>query len=53
MARVGIEQDLDSPSALITALDLLEDEGISVHKKAKEKYDVLSNLANGVKHDGD
>lgn len=47
MARVGLHEELDSPAALITALDVLAADGISVSDKAKEKYAVLSRLVGG------
>lgn len=48
MARVGIDQDLDSPTSLMMAIDVLDAEGISIHEKAKEKWAVLSRLSGQV-----
>jgi hypothetical protein len=47
MARVGIERGLDTPAGLDTTLRFLESEGHSLHKKAIEKWAILSKLIGG------
>jgi hypothetical protein len=51
MARVGIERGLDSPAGLDTSLRLLHSEGHSLHKKASDKWHILSKLVGGGKSD--
>jgi hypothetical protein len=47
LARVGIEHGLDTPAGLNTALNLLEERGVSLTEKAVEKWEVFSKLVGG------
>lgn len=50
MARIGIEERDDGPASLFDAISFIEGEGLSLTRKAHDKWNVLSKL---VTKDGD
>ncbi len=51
MARLGVEQKLNSPADVVAALEWLAENGLSIKDSAGEKWEVLSRLAGEAHHE--